>query len=382
MNFKDIIGPDELDWKKIGKDELKLGTPMSKDGLEANDASCYGILMDDVEKGKHFQARVIVSGCVDFAKAEEYSGIKVSAEAKKAIGKVWSQGGGLTELPEGYPYKEVTVVNEPLNITWDGDIDGKVMGGEGFCKVSDTVLTNEALKAATAVLKSPSGETPIALADRWDASVSQGFITEAISGVIDPDGAPLVVVVRDVASELASGFPETGLYFLTVYEEEYVSALTTTEPVEQRTETIHPMAPEFLPAGMGLLVFSVVLTKNQYGDYEGTMSASYDDVLAAYDAGGIVACHVSGDDFDPALLHCQGYSMFGGLEFRGSIRYQNYAARGIVKVRLDPDGSIFANGFSEPRLLYDETQLFIRSANGSLYAITVDNNGTLSAVKS
>ena len=117
MNFKDIIGPDELDWKvipldwkKIGKDELKLGTPMSKDGLEANDASCYGILMDDVEKGKHFQARVIVSGCVDFDKAEAYSGVKISEEAKKAIGKVWSQGGGgLTELPEGYPYKEMVV---------------------------------------------------------------------------------------------------------------------------------------------------------------------------------------------------------------------------------------------------------------------------------
>lgn len=106
MNYREIIGPDELDWKvipldwkKIGKEELKLGTPMSKDGVVANDASCYGILMDDVQKDKHFQARVIVSGCVDFAKAEEYSGIKVSAEAKKAIGKVWSQGGGgLTEL--------------------------------------------------------------------------------------------------------------------------------------------------------------------------------------------------------------------------------------------------------------------------------------------
>lgn len=117
MNFKDIIGPDELDWKvipldwkKIGKDELKLGTPMSKDGVEANDASCYGILMDDVEKGKHFQARVIVSGCVDFDKAEAYSGVKVSEEAKKAIGKVWSQAGGgpidPKRLPEGYPYKE------------------------------------------------------------------------------------------------------------------------------------------------------------------------------------------------------------------------------------------------------------------------------------
>lgn len=108
MNYREIIGPDELDWKvilldwkKIGKEELKMGTPMSKDGVEANDASCYGILMDDVQKDKHFQARVIVSGCVDFAKAEEYSGIKISAEAKKAIGKVWSQGGGgLTELPD------------------------------------------------------------------------------------------------------------------------------------------------------------------------------------------------------------------------------------------------------------------------------------------
>lgn len=130
MNFKDIIGPDELDWKvipldwkKIGKNELKLGTPVSKDGLEANDASCYGILMDDVEKGKHFQARVIVSGCVDFAKAEEYSGVKISEEAKNAIGKVWSQaGGGLAELPDGVPYVE-TIYDEWGTVTVVADAE-------------------------------------------------------------------------------------------------------------------------------------------------------------------------------------------------------------------------------------------------------------------
>lgn len=130
MNFKDIIGPDELDWKvipldwkKIGKDELKLGTPMSKDGLEANDASCYGILMDDAEKGKHFQARVIVSGCVDFDKAEEYSGVKISEEAKNAIGKVWSQaGGGLAELPDGVPYVE-TIYDEWGTVTVVADAE-------------------------------------------------------------------------------------------------------------------------------------------------------------------------------------------------------------------------------------------------------------------
>lgn len=137
MNYREIIGPDELDWKvipldwkKIGKGELKLGTPMSKDGVVSNDASCYGILMDDVQKDKHFQARVIVSGCVDFAKAEEYSGIKISADAKKALGHVWSQGFG-GALPEGVPYAQTTEVALVKDVTTRVNNSTYIVDGAG-----------------------------------------------------------------------------------------------------------------------------------------------------------------------------------------------------------------------------------------------------------
>lgn len=238
MNFKEIIGPDELDWKvvqldwkKIGKDELKLGTPMSRDGVEANDASCYGILMDDVQKDKHFQARVIVSGCVDFAKAEEYSGIKISAEAKKAIGKVWSQGGGgLTELPEGYPYKEKAFED----IVWDGSTDGRAsFGPDGmkYYKVGEAVSVDNLIGGTLHRLTVPTGAVyTIALTERNVAEVTTGVINIA-------DYA--VSALAPISLGEGMDIPEAGLYFAEGTAE-YAVALYA-------PETIHTMAPEFMP---------------------------------------------------------------------------------------------------------------------------------------
>ena len=241
MNFKDIIGPDELDWKvipldweKIGKDELKLGTPMSRDGVEANDASCYGILMDDVEKSKHFQARVIVSGCVDFAKAEEYSGIKISEEAKNAIGKVWSQDGDSgpidpKRLPEGYPYKE------SFTIEWDGNTEGRVCI-DGMCKVSDLIPAD--LAGAKVWIAAPDGNI-VSNDVLGNAQVGiQGVYIYSTQG----NSMPAVAVVTEENTDF-----ETGVYFQN--DVLYCCKLST--------ETIHPMAEEFLPGPLVLYVMEV-----------------------------------------------------------------------------------------------------------------------------
>lgn len=243
MNFKDIIGPDELDWKvipldwkKIGKDELKLGTPMSKDGLEANDASCYGILMDDVEKSKHFQARVIVSGCVDFAKAEEYSGIKISEEAKKAIGKVWSQAGGDSgpidpkRLPEGYPYKEEATI-------LDGTFEFADMGGGMYA--------------------SPIEDETFALVDGTTYTVIwDGEAYQCVAGLAEESGT--VFIGNPI---MMGGAEDTGEPFVIAQQGEETAMATqdtaATHTVKVCTETIHPMAPEFLPEPLVLYVMEV-----------------------------------------------------------------------------------------------------------------------------
>jgi hypothetical protein len=106
----------KIDWDAMAGDVIKAGTPMSREGLIANDGNAYGILMDDVQRKRNKRGRVIVAGCVDVAKAEEHSGVKLSAAAKKALGDVWSQGFG-GALPEGVPYAQTTEVALVKDVT-------------------------------------------------------------------------------------------------------------------------------------------------------------------------------------------------------------------------------------------------------------------------
>ena len=245
MNFKEIIGPDELDWKvipldweKIGKDELKLGTPMSKDGVEANDASCYGILMDDVQKDKHFQARVIVSGCVDFAKAEEYSGIKISAEAKKAIGKVWSQGGGVSswnDLTDKPFYKEQSVVDILPEMTGvpDPEKDNAFFLFDVFdVKVGNTYVVNWNGTEYTCIAAAPP-----------EPETADGAVLGNMSALMGeaPSAEPFILFF--FTAETAATIGAGGIVSVLDGSE------TVTVSVKAKSETIHPIDPEYLPEG-------------------------------------------------------------------------------------------------------------------------------------
>lgn len=132
----------KIDWDAITDDIIKAGTPMDKDGHICNDGNVFGILMDDVQRKRNVQGRVVISGCMDMKAAEKHSGITLSAEAKAALPDVWTQSGAsswndLTDKPFG----ETVVSGDTL--TWDGNTDGLVsVWGVGF-KVSDAVITKE-----------------------------------------------------------------------------------------------------------------------------------------------------------------------------------------------------------------------------------------------
>lgn len=59
---------------------IKAGTV-----IPANDATAVGVLLSDVELNSNPNGTVVVHGFIDTAKAQTYSGVTVSANAKTAL---------------------------------------------------------------------------------------------------------------------------------------------------------------------------------------------------------------------------------------------------------------------------------------------------------
>lgn len=134
-------------------------------------------------------------------------------------------------------YEAEEIVNEPLNITWDGNTEGLVSVAP-FYKVSDTVLTDEQIKSATVVFD----DETIAVGDMFDtmAVVSEELVVSEIIGFCQKAGATFNNFT----------FPEIGIYFVSI-DGMYVSSLTTTEPVEQTKTVVHKLDKKYLPDDIG-----------------------------------------------------------------------------------------------------------------------------------
>lgn len=147
-------------------------------------------------------------------------------------------------------YEETTVVNEPLNITWDGNTEGLVSvdveDGVAIYKLSDIVLTNEQARTMKVVIN--TGEEFLA-EDEWATNESQGLIAEdfAVFG-----GFSVFVVRKDNVS--VGGMitiPEAGIWVAPQSNTYYPTSLTTTEPVPQTKTVVHKLDKKFLPDDVG-----------------------------------------------------------------------------------------------------------------------------------
>ena len=129
-------------------------------------------------------------------------------------------------LPDGYPYKEISLI-----IEWDGNTEGLASISGIFYKVSDVIPDNETLKNCFIEFynKNTGVYSKVSVADKWDYMVSKGYVTENYVALEE-----LGVVVKSPTDAM----PETGIYFMGS-SASYTSKLYT--------ETIHPMAREFLP---------------------------------------------------------------------------------------------------------------------------------------
>lgn len=138
-------------------------------------------------------------------------------------------------------YEETTVVNEPLNITWDGDTKGLVqvpINGTPVYKISDAILTNEQIKTITET--NNYGEQFV-VSDNWGAMLSNGMVTPEIVGTRD------CLYVRKAGVEFyGMAFPEPGIYAVSSLSY-YITSITTTEPVEHTKRVVKKLEKRFLP---------------------------------------------------------------------------------------------------------------------------------------
>lgn len=128
-------------------------------------------------------------------------------------------------LPEGYPYK-----NNRTIIEWDGNTEGHTMLGNYFCKVYDTALDSLAGYKLTFNSAGTKLDFTLGEASPYDSGTyiyRINFAGENIDAVL--------VVPADNKDNF-----EPGIYFFRVGDGYY--------PCKLSSETIHPMATEFMPA--------------------------------------------------------------------------------------------------------------------------------------
>ena len=142
-------------------------------------------------------------------------------------------------LPEGYPYKE----GNKHVIIWDGDTDGKVDVSGYYTKVSDLTPSIDELKPLIiAETGGYEGTTPDEVQD--DISGSIDWLVSNDEAVVT---VPFAIIYKDDVTVEVEGssfvFPEKGLYFGAAWQ------YGRTGYMQWGKETIHPIAPEFLPEG-------------------------------------------------------------------------------------------------------------------------------------
>lgn len=153
-------------------------------------------------------------------------------------------------------YEETKLVNEPLNLTWDGNTDGLVCVADVLFKVSDLVLTDEQIKSATVTLNSGFGGP---VADMWEDIVDRGGVTEDIV-MLSEFGA---IVRKSGAVFNGLAFEETGIYLIST-NGFYISSFTTTEPVEHTKTVVKKLDKKYLPDDIGGGIKTAIIKDSEY----------------------------------------------------------------------------------------------------------------------
>ena len=164
----------------------------------------------------------------------------LTLRGKKAV---WAPGGGSgpidpKRLPEGYPYKEQSEVT----LTFDPAVNTEAYGP--LRKISDTALPLSGLIGANVKIMH-NGEEHSAVVKESDITSCEGYYT--VMAMADGIVGAQFMSVYEAQTEDSFGMDvPVGVYV--AYQNEsrpYVAEINAV------SKTIHTMAPEFLPAGVG-----------------------------------------------------------------------------------------------------------------------------------
>lgn len=191
----------------------------------------------DIDTGKVYQ-------CVDVTtQGDDLGFVTVYANGgNKNTTYVWKSTGASSwnDLEDKPFYEEEEVVNEPLNITWDGNTEGleSIDTGWGFnlYMLSDVVLTDENVKSATIT----AGGLSAQVSDIWDnLLVTDEFVS---FGPLELG----LMVIKKVPSEFIDGvfIPKAGIWV-----DDAVTSLSFVTEIQQTKTVTHPLDPKFLPDG-------------------------------------------------------------------------------------------------------------------------------------
>lgn len=118
-----------IDFSTVEGDVVRAGTPISRDGKIANDTTAFGILLRDTWRQSPI-TKICIDGLIDFALAQEHSGVVLTSEAKATLRNIrfvgdpeivtggGSGGGGVTHWDdlEGRPFgkeiEEIVLLDE------------------------------------------------------------------------------------------------------------------------------------------------------------------------------------------------------------------------------------------------------------------------------
>lgn len=167
----------------------------------------------------------------------------LTLRGKKAV---WAPGGGPIDpkrLPEGYPYKETTIVTEFLPETEVDffEIEGMFPSDPDLnLQVPDFGLEKEKQYRLRIMWDGVPYDRTILAVQNYEYIVGN----MALAGTGDDTGEPFLIMMGRVTGGDAT------------YEVDFsfmgASAGKHTVSIAEVSETIHPMAPEFLPAGVGV----------------------------------------------------------------------------------------------------------------------------------
>lgn len=230
--------------------------------------------------------------------------VALTREEKALRDALEKMGGGDWNASEGEPgyvknrthYEETTVVNEPLNITWDGNTEGLVStpidnGNHGtwcYYKLSSATPSAETLRMGCAMgcyLGAGIPSNPNQSFDNSDMDFDEHDEALYVYGDFNVE---LVVVYN-----AGDYFPEKGVYFskfVSKDEEEcdYIKSLTTTEPIEHTKTVLKKLDKKFLPDNIGGGIKYVTIGMDDDDNY--TTSATYAEIAEWINAGIDVRC--------------------------------------------------------------------------------------------